>query len=309
VVQKLTYGSFNLAPSKIAKPLPTFNADFKSKRPNKKNNNATPVRKQKQSTTNGYKHDDTPRAFARMLAQQTSKKRQRSDLDDDQHVRKSKKQKGVPVNDIPQDQSQPLEAPHTADVPKILPGERLGDFAARVDQALPVTGLARKGKVNIEGLKERQTKTEKRLHKLYASWREDEARLKEKEEERRELEEEANEERQAEMGGQRLEFPASKRKAKRKRMVGEVADVDDDPWAELKSRREERRGLNDIVQAPPSFKALPKEKFKVKNNAKVDVADVPRDAGSLKKREALSAARKEVIERYRSMMGKSNRKQ
>jgi hypothetical protein len=244
-----------------------------------------------------------------MLAQQTSKKRQRSDLDHGQDVRKSKKQKAVSMSDITQGQNQPSEVHYTAETPKILPGERLGDFAARVDQALPVTGLARKGKVNIEGLKERQTKTEKRLHKLYASWREDEARLKEKEEERRELEEEADEERQAEMGGQRLEFPTSKRKAKRKRMVGEVADVDDDPWAQLKSRREVRKGLNDIVQAPPSFKALPKEKFKVKNNAKVDVADVPRDAGSLKKREELSAARKEVIERYRSMMGKNNRKQ
>jgi hypothetical protein len=243
------------------------------------------------------------------LAQQTSKKRQRSDLDDGQDIRKSKKQKVVPANDSSGDQVQPSEALYTAEIPKIFPGERLGDFAARVDQALPVTGLARKGKVNIEGLKERQTKTEKRLHKLYASWREDEARRKEKEEERRELEEEADEERQAEMGGQRLEFPASKRNTKRKRMVGEVADGDDDPWAELKSRRDERRGLNDIVQAPPSFKAVPKEKFKVKNNAKVDVADVPRDAGSLKKREELSAARKEVIERYRAMMGKNNRKQ
>ena len=58
----------------------------------------------------------------------------------------------------------------------------MADFAARVNQALPVGGLSRKGK-QPDGVKERQTKTEKRLHKMYAEWREEEARRKEKLEE------------------------------------------------------------------------------------------------------------------------------
>ena len=199
----------------------------------------------------------------------------------------------------------PVESAARADLPKIQPGERLGDFAARVNQAFTVGGLTRKGKVKVEGLKERQTKTEKRLQKMYASWREEEARRKEKSEEEQELEEEAEDEREAAMGGQSLKLP-NETKTKRKRMVGEniAADNDDDPWAELNMNRAQPRGLHDVVKAPPTFKAVPREKFKVRNGARVDVSDVPGAAGSLKRREELGRARREVIERYRGMMGK-----
>lgn len=191
--------------------------------------------------------------------------------------------------------------------PKILPGERLGDYAVRVDQALPITGLARKGRVNIVGMKERQTRTEKRLQRMYADWRAEEARIKEKEEEEREQEEEEEEEREANYGTAGVEQGSRKGKKRRRKVIGEEGGADDDdPWAELKTMREERRGLHDVAQAPPVFKAVPREKFKVRDGARVNVADVPNKAGSLKKREELGEARREVIERYRAMMKKGS---
>jgi hypothetical protein len=223
----------------------------------------------------------------------------RSGLDDGAS-RKSKKQKlaqeaqpppGMPSKTITSDPTL-----------KIQPGERLADFAARVDQALPMGGLTRKGNTKIDGIKERQTKTEKRLKKMYAEWREEDVRRKDAIEEFQEKQEELAEEKETELGGQSLAFPEGKRK-KRKRMLGETAvDDDEDPWAVLKERREKPKGLHDVVQAPPTLKVIPKEKFKVRNGAKVNVANVPANAGSLKRREELGDARREVIERYRSMM-------
>ena len=241
-----------------------------------------------------------------MMQLQTSKKRQRSGLDDGQDRKSSKKQKknGESANTVSNSETV-VERPQTG-MPKILPGERLGDFAARVDQALPVGGLARKGQVKVEGLKERQTKTEKRLHKMYAEWRKDDAKRKEAEEERREQEEDADEELSANHGGQNIQIPTTINKRKRQRVIGETAGSDDeDPWAQLKQKREKPKGLHDVVQAPPSFKAVPKEKFKVRNGAGVQVANVPGAAGSLKRREELSEARREVIARYRNMMKKN----
>lgn len=278
--------SFDLAPSIIAKPLPTYSNASRTK--SRQNN----VKKQKIGhDTNGYKHDDTPRAFARLMQLQSSKKRQRSGLGDGNVDRPSKKsRRRTAPNQEDDGQVVESEAIAQPEVPKILPGERLADFAARVDQALPVGGLKTKGKVKIEGLKERQTKKEKKMHKMYAAWREEDARRKEKLEEQKELEEDA----EAEMDGYGDAFASSGRKKK-------AGVNDEDPWAELKAKRAERMGLNDVVQAPPSFKAVPREKFKVKHGAKVDVENVPAAAGSLKKREELGQARREVIERYRAM--------
>jgi len=218
---------------------------------------------------------------------------------DDGSDRRGKKRKS---NATEKETAVAVPAAPAVEVPKIMPGERLADYSARVDQALPIGGLARKGKVKVEGIKERRTKTEKRLHKMYDSWREEEARRKEKLEEQQEQEEEEEDERDAEMGGKPAPLLPDGRKAKRRRMIGEKADDDGDPWAVLKTRRDAPKGLHDVVQAPPSFKAVPKEKFKVRNGAKVDVANIPTAAGSLKRREELSDARRDVIERYRAIM-------
>ena len=82
---------------------------------------------------------------------------------------------------------------------------------------------------------------------------------------------------------------------------------DDDPWAELHAKRDKPKGLHDVAEAPPSFKSLPREKFKIRNGAKADVVDVPNAAGSLKRREELSETRRDVIARYREMMGAKRR--
>lgn len=180
---------------------------------------------------------------------------------------------------------------------KIQPGERLADFAARVNQTLPMGGLARKGASSGE----RVTKTEKRMKKMYAEWRSADTKRKEKLDELQEQQEEEDEEKSTELGGQSVRFEFVGKKGKRQRMVGEVDD-DEDPWAVLNERREQRKGLHDVVQAPPTMKVIPTEKFKVRNGAKVEVANVPSASGSLARREELGAARKEVIERYRAMM-------
>lgn len=232
---------------------------------------------------------------------QTTTKPRRSGLDNGEGPPKASKKRKTGSTESPASQPEPVAAPAHKELPKIQPGERLRDYAARVDQAIPISGLTRKGKVAVDGVKERQTRTEKRLHKMYAAWREEDARRKEKLEEQQEQEEEAEEERNAAMGSAALQFPT---KGKRRKMVGEVAEDEEDPWALLKERRARPKGLHDIVQAPPSFKVVPREKFKVRNGAKVAVADVPSTAGSLKRREELGEARREVIDRYRAIMGK-----
>lgn len=181
---------------------------------------------------------------------------------------------------------------------KIQPGESLRDFSARVDQAIPVAGLVRKGKP-IKGAEERRTKHEKRLRKMQAAWREEDARIKEKEAEAKELAEEEKDERRATYGDETVDFETGGKQGKRK---GGHDKDDPDPWAGLRKTREQPKGLHDVAQAPPQFTKIPKEKFKVRNGAKVNVEDVPNAAGSLRRREELGETRKSIIESYRRMM-------
>jgi len=197
-------------------------------------------------------------------------------------------------------------------LPTILPGERLSDFSARVNQALPLAGLARKT-VKVPGMKEHRTKIERKITKMQDLWREEEARRQEREAEARDAEEEAEAERWADGAATtplaQLEAGAAgdaagvpgKRSGRRVR-TGMAGGDDGDPWAVLKASRERPGGLHDVVQAPPSFKRLPREVFKVRDGARVDVANVPRSAGSLRRREELGDTRKSIIESYRAMM-------
>lgn len=300
----LTLRSYDLAPNQIAKPLPSFEKTARHGQKGKKTGQEQNGLKRKRSGAAKYKEDDTPRAFARLMQLQAGHK-PRSDLDDGNDRKSKKRQKTEQSGEEESSKATKTTAtdPRTGEVLKILPGERMSEFAARVNKALPVGGLSRKGK-NVDGPKERQTKTEKRLHKMYAEWRKEEARRKEKLEELQERQEEEDEEKMAEYGGQDIHLPKSNRKSKEKRMVGEIDDDEGDPWAVLKTKREAPKGLHDVVQAPPSMNVVPKEKFKVRNGAKVSVENVPGASGmkSSKQREELSEARKEVIERYRAMM-------
>ncbi|KAJ9618929.1 hypothetical protein H2203_008745 [Taxawa tesnikishii (nom. ined.)] len=248
-----------------------------------------------------YKLDDTPKAFARLIQRQSQPKKF-SGLDNGEERKSNKKRKrGADAPSVQQPPPKAESAP--VGIPKILPGEKLSDYSARVDRALPIAGLARRGKgPAVPGLKERQTKTEKRLHKMYAEWREEDARIKEREEEAREQAEEEEEEKAATYGEEIRQLGPQGKKGKRKRMIGEVNAHEDDPWAELKKKRDAPKGLHDVAQAPPEFKVVPREKFKVKNNAIAHVADVPNAAGSLKRREELGVERKSIIEQYRALM-------
>jgi len=194
-----------------------------------------------------------------------------------------------------------MVADGTLEVPRIQPGERLGDFAARVDQSMPIAGLATKGK-KVEGMKERRTKHERKLRKLQDQWRVDEARIREKEEEEKEQADEEWEEKLAGMDKEArdllLTINANGRKSKKgkkSKLIGEVDDDEGDPWAVLKTRREKPKGVFDVADAPPQFRRAPKTLLKSGDG-------VPKSAGSLRRREQLNDTRSEIIVRYREMM-------
>lgn len=218
---------------------------------------------------------------------------------------KKKKQK------VTKDTTAVPETDASKEVPTIRPGERFGDFAARVDAALPISGLinntTKNGKDPL-GIKVQRTKKERQMHKLYAEWRKEEAAIQEK---RRDDAEDAEEaEMEDESAGVKwkmdMEDEAASGKKKKKgragRSVYEVADEEDDPWAELKKKRGEAKiGLHDVAKAPPTFKNLPKNILNVRGAA-VDVGTVPKAAGSLRRREELQEVRSDVVASYRKMM-------
>ena len=119
----------------------------------------------------------------------------------------------------------------------------------------------------------------KKQQRMQAEWRIVDAKWKEK---LQEAKDEAEESDQAED----LQTPMPTNGRKRS-----TAKKDDDPWAQLRKARKAQpvgptglTGLHDVVAAPPTFTTTPKEKFKVFQNAKVDVLNVPASAGSLRKR-------------------------
>lgn len=225
----------------------------------------------------------------------------------------AEKQSSEPAEDMRAEVGERAEEKEKVEVPTIRPGEKMSAFSARVDAALPVSGLINKGAKGGKdplGLKVGRTKTEKRMHRMYDEWRAEEKRIQERKmDDLENAEEEAMDE-----DGQvkwKVDIEAVKDKAgkkkKKKRMgkkkvLGEVEDGEDDPWARIKRDRGEGKvGLNDVVQAPPTFTNVPNEKFKVRG-ARVEVEDVPRASGSLRRREELGSVRRGVVEGYRAMM-------
>lgn len=282
------FSSFDLSPSAKAKPLPVRREAGVNSVQSKRN------KAKRKKLQDSYGEDDTPKAFARLMQFRSTGKGPKG-LDNGDVRNKSKKRK------LDQDTQKKPSENTVPPILKIMPGERMSDFAARVDQALPISGLARKGKT-VEGVKERMTKHEKKLRKLQAEWRKEEARIREKEEEERELVEEEQDELEAMWEDKTSEIPVKGKKGKRRKLVGEQGDDDRDPWEVLKANREQPKGLHDVVQEPPQFTRIPKEKFKVKNGARVQVSEVPNAAGSLRRREELGETRKSIIESYRKLM-------
>ena len=229
-------------------------------------------------------------------------------LDDGARVSKAAKKRKLAAN---KEDDVPVEEKPEPEMPTIRVGERMSDFAARVDAALPVSGLinktARGGKDPL-GLKVSRTKTEKRMHRMYDEWREQDRKIKEKREDALDLAEMEAVDDDGQVKWKDDVEPGSQKKKKakgKKKVRGEVDDGDADPWEQIKRNRAEAKvGLNDVVQAPPTFSKVPREKFRALG-ARVEVDDVPKASGSLRRREELGEERRSVVEGYRAMMKKA----
>ncbi|KAK5993156.1 hypothetical protein PT974_06584 [Cladobotryum mycophilum] len=274
---------FNLPPTQTARPLLVGNK--------KQNIVPGPQAAKKQRKTRA-KADDAPRAFKRLMAVAQGK-RIRSGLDDGN---------GSKVK---------LATEANPEVPRIRPGENLRTFAARVDSALPVSGLTKKtktkdGKDEI-GMKVHKTRKERKMHKLYDQWRAEERKIQDEKEE--ELERIAEQDLENDAAGiltskafaNENEDPSGKKKKKKKGKGRGGNSDDEDPWLVLKKKRAEAKvGLHDVAQAPPELHKKTAKLLQV-GGAGVDVDNIPKAAGSLRRREELQAARNDVVEAYRKI--------
>ncbi|KAK4033836.1 hypothetical protein C8A01DRAFT_19270 [Parachaetomium inaequale] len=302
--------TFDLPPTQIAKPLPTTTIS-KKKAPAKKSDDAQKTSGQKRKR--GAKDaDDAPRAFKRLMAF-ASGKPQRTGLDNGDAPAKGKGKKKTKTKPTtkPTDPTPTASDPAPKDDLKIRPGERISEFNQRVDAALPLSGLVTKTVKNGRdplGLKVKRTKKERKMHNMYAEWREMDRKVQERREEERELAEEKEMENEAMGVTWKLDLEAAQgkkkkkgKKGKRGKYIGEEGGPEKDPWAELKKKRGEAKvGLNEVANAPPELK-LPKKNLLVRGAA-VAVEDIPKAAGSLRQREELQSIRQEVVESYRKMM-------
>lgn len=300
----------DLPPSVTAKPLSTSKAAASNgifteqpstaKRSNKK-------RKRPDA------EDDTPKAFVRLMAFAQGKKLPKA-LDDGVKPTKAEKKRKLAAATAEGAADRVVE--EKAEVISIRPGEKMSDFSARVDAALPVSGLinksVRSGKDPL-GLKVGRTKTEKRMHRMYDEWRAEEARIQERRQAALELAEEQEEDSDGQVRWKEQVPTESKtksgknKKKKKGKKIGEVDDGEDDPWQAVAAKRGEAKvAFGDVVQAPPVFTKAPKEKFKVRG-ARVEVEDVPKASGSLRRREELGGVRREVVEGYRRMMAEKGK--
>ncbi|KAK7966343.1 uncharacterized protein PG986_000620 [Apiospora aurea] len=304
--------TFDLPPTQVAKSLPVTKSKRNSRQDIKESSKDAPPKNAKRKRESSEK-DDAPRAFRRLMAL-SGGKRTRSGLDNGED-RDSKNKKKKAKAAATAAASTEAEVKEAIEIPKIKPGERMAEYAARVDQALPLGGLigktTKQGKDPLGG-KVWRTKKERQMHKLYDEWREEERKIKEQREE--ELEEQAEREAEEEEQGISWKLPMELRaaggkkgkKGKRAKLLGESNDAEEDPWAELKRKRGERPKLHDVAKAPPELPQLNTAKLLKVRGAGVSVENVPKAAGSLRKREELQVERENVIAAYRKMMeGKS----
>ncbi|KAK1997060.1 hypothetical protein LX36DRAFT_609580 [Colletotrichum falcatum] len=305
--------SFDLPPSQIARPLPVQQRSRKALATAAKNgkNGKNPktehdgVKKRKSRS----KDDDAPRAFKRLMALASGKK-QRSGLDNGETVNQKKKaaKKAAAAGENKDQSSGHADKP---EVPTIRPGEKMSDFSARVNAALPLSGLVNKterGGKDPLGLKVYKTRKERKMHKLYDQWREEERKIQEQKEE--EMEEIAERELDEEINGGTFgnfgqtsaafyELGQDKKKKKKKGKKSKGTDPEEDPWAVLKKMRAEAKvGLHDVAQAPPELHKAGQDKLLVRGAA-VDVSNVPKSAGSLRRREELQEIRDQLVSSYR----------
>ncbi|PHH68180.1 hypothetical protein CDD83_6212 [Cordyceps sp. RAO-2017] len=223
-------GDYELPPTQTASPLPARSGINQLQ--------TKPNMKGKKRDGN----DDAPRAFRRLMAAARGRKT-RPGLDD-----------GARRNRTTRPTENRIQAPH------IRSGEDIGSFAARVDAALPLSGLSKKRKTKDGkdelGLKVYRTRKERKMHKLYDQWRVEERKIQSKREEEleqiaeREIENDSIAILSASCLGPSGTYNASREKARGRRPKA----CEGDPWACLKRRRAEATtGLHDVVSAPPDL--------------------------------------------------------
>lgn len=297
--------SHDLPPTQKARPLPvsSSNKGASNKGAGNKGAGNKGAKRDPPATTKKQRKrrnddDDAPRAFKRLMAVAQGQ-RIRSGLDDGEKPKDKDKGKAKAAA--------PDDAP---EAPRIRPGEDLRSFAARVDAALPMSGLTKKtkakdGKDEI-GLKVKRTRKERKMHKLYDQWHEEERKIQEKREDELELEAERDLDNDAAgilsssaFKGE-MDEASGKKKGRRRRGKAPAED-DEDPWLELKRKRAEAKvGLHDVALAPPELNKKLRQQLRV-GDAAVDVENIPKSAGSLRRREELQAVREDVVEAYRKI--------
>ena len=209
---------YDLPPSIVAEALPVGKARNSSSKTADPNANSAKQKKKCAPRNNNFADDDTPRAFSRLLnyhqkqkaaagvfdnprdqkkASEDNKKRKRAeteqvesdgDNDDNKATVNARQTKKKATSKSTKDGNTPTAPEPT---PKILPGEKFSDFAARVDRALPLSGMKKSAKPvlppELAKLREQpRTKHEKRLLRLQKQWREEEERIRDREDEERE---------------------------------------------------------------------------------------------------------------------------
>ena len=240
------------------------------------------------------KSDDTPRAFRRLMAI-AGGKRTHNGLDNGV-VKETKRQKkerrakelavasaaaaaeaGVDGADLKALEAAAVAPTATDEQLTIRPGEKLADFNRRVDAALPLAGIVKNALPNSSGSKDPlglaktfRTKQERKLHKLYDQWRVDEAKLKDKLEEEKELVDEKDAELDEEFGVKwRVEFEQPAKKAKKAKGGSGNNYMGDDIWGDFNRKRAKegklnavRAGVHNSVEAPPErLTAIDSSKF------------------------------------------------
>lgn len=219
----------------------------------------------------------------------------KSGLDDGTKRSDAKKQKttaaaGTPSSTAKKHDATNTEAASTPSIPQIMPGERMADFSARVDAALPISGLAKKGNVKVDGVKRPRTKLERKITRMQDEWREREARMRAKaadEAEDAEIEAILNGDEGAkasiilkdpdEVAGKKKGKKKKGKKGRKGGAGGDGEDSDGDPWAVVAKARKAVEGartglvgVHDVVQAPPKFAVAPRERFKSRSTVEAE---------------------------------------
>jgi hypothetical protein len=264
--------NFDLPPTTQASPLPNHKpravvvADDagETKRSNKRRK---PIGSKQSGWDVGPAADDTPKQFARLMAFTKQGKKLRKGLDDGLKAKAtgkgvSRKEKNESVArdsgsaEHSRSTNEDLRQPTPETQLKILPGERLADFALRVDQSLPLSSVPRHATKppTMAGadVKEKTylTKHNKRLAKMQAQWHEEEKKIQEKREEE-DVDRVEQREEEGLLWADVVEARNS-RKGRRKKAEGDI-------WKVLeKKKRDAVGGLSagTTAQAPPMLKPL-----------------------------------------------------